>query len=604
MKTTTLKALALSMLLTLGLAMPMAAQSDGFFRSNNDNYVNRDGEGLQNETFGVNGSGGLLVPTHINAPLGNGLLIMMAAGAGYALSRRRRTRKGVTLLLAAAMLLGMTQCKKKVDTISSVDAGDVFITLNPANNSKYEITLGAGSAVVNYTEGDKIHVGCDGKYVGTLTHDGDYFSGSIANPKEGSDLYFYFVSGLLDETKMSSSITSYNVNISDQSAQLPILSCGVSTKPYTKGKTSYTSLLCNKVALVRFQRTDDKPTADDVTVFNMQSEATIDFANHTITPTGKKNLMKLNNPSGESSIYRWGILLPGNYPNQSGGLAKIGANWAVYHFYGIPSGVINANGMYEIGNIYADEDGHGFTVDGEGNAVVFSKGNLQYKPAQKAWQFASSQYDIVGSGNANISSTYDGWIDLFGWGTWGSDGNPVNTSTNASDYSWTGDFNGTIAEYNKYNSQWRTLTKDEWNFILNGRSDSKRFLRTRVMVQQNVYVYGLFIYPDGFTEEAGYALPDAYYNDPSHVYMYQDDDYVKGLISQWGPGVVFLPYTGSRTGTNVVNVDKYGGYWSSTPHSDGTANSIIFYQDGTTLGMNTNRDDGNYVGQAVRLVIQ
>ena len=601
MKTTTLKVLALSMLLTLGLAMPMAAQSDGFFRSNNDNYVNRDGEGLQNETFGVNGSGGLLVPTHINTPLGNGLLIMMAAGAGYALSRRRRARKGMTLLLAAAMLLGMTQCKKKVDTISSVDTGDVFITLNPANNSKYEITLGAGSAVVNYTEGDKIHVGCDGKYVGTLTHDGDYFSGSIANPKEGELLYFYFVSGLLDETKMSSSITSYNVNISDQSAQLPILSCGVSTKPYTKGKTSYTSLLRNKVALVRFERTDNEPTADDVTVFNIPSEATIDFAQNTITPTGKKYLMKLNNPSGGSSIYRWGILLPGNYPNQSGGLAKIGANWAVYHFYGIPLGVINANGMYEIGNIYADEDGHGFTVDGEGNAVVFSKGNLQYNPAQAAWQFASSQYDIVGAGNANISATYDGWIDLFGWGTWGSGGNPVDTSTVASDYSWNGDFNGYDG---KYKSQWRTLTKDEWNYILNGRSDSKRFLRTRVMVQQNVYVYGLLIYPDGFTEQAEYALPDEYYNDPSHMYMYQDDYYVKDLISQWGPGVVFLPYTGVRIGTDVFDVNSYGGYWSSTPQSDGTANSIIFYQDGTTLGMNTNRDDNNYVGQAVRLVIQ
>lgn len=43
--------------------------------------------------------------------------------------------------------------------------------------------------------------------------------------------------------------------------------------------------------------------------------------------------------------------------------------------------------------------------------VTFSPGNLQYKASTSIWAFAENQYDFVGSDNANISSTYDGWID-------------------------------------------------------------------------------------------------------------------------------------------------------------------------------------------------
>lgn len=568
MKTTTLKALALSMLLTLGLAMPMAAQSDGFFRSNNDNYVNRDGEGLQNETFGVNGSGGLLVPTHINAPLGNGLLIMMAAGAGYALSRRRRTRKGVTLLLAAAVLLGMTQCKKNVDTISSVDADNVFITMNPANNSKYEITLGAGSAVVNYTKGDKIHVGCDGKYVGTLTHDGEYFSGSIANPKVGADLYFYFVSGLLDETKMSSSITSYNVNISDQSAQLPILSCGVSTKPYTKGETSYTSLLRNKVALAKFA-VDETLQSEAITIFSNLSEATIDFANtdQPITPTGKKDRIKVYNPTGGTNAVRWGILLPQEYANGTKKLAKAGNTFCVYVIWAIPYGGIQANGFYSEGNVSSWSAIHGFTVSSDGNAVIVSSGNLQYNPSGNIWRVAQHPWDCIGSANANIASGYDGYIDLFGWGTWGDGGDPTNSSISSGTYNWTNDFNESVA-IDGYDG-WRTPTKDEWDYMLNGRTvaNGKRYIKTTCHD-----VLGLLVFPDDFNivlwkiQQAFDTAPIEVYNRQDIVYTYEysgltHDGIVEALL---GYGAVFLPAAGLRTGTSV-DVSQAGHYWSSTP---------------------------------------
>ena len=69
--------------------------------------------------------------------------------------------------------------------------------------------------------------------------------------------------------------------------------------------------------------------------------------------------------------------------------------------------------------------------------VNFSKGNLQYNASFNAWRFAENQWDFVGSpsqkdvvgqnnfasgnvfnsDNALISDSYDGWIDLFCWGT-------------------------------------------------------------------------------------------------------------------------------------------------------------------------------------------
>ena len=55
----------------------------------------------------------------------------------------------------------------------------------------------------------------------------------------------------------------------------------------------------------------------------------------------------------------------------------------------------------------------------EGQQVRFSQGNLQYQASTSTWRFAENQTDCIGDGNANIGDAYDGWIDLFGWGTSG-----------------------------------------------------------------------------------------------------------------------------------------------------------------------------------------
>jgi len=91
-KTTRLRAIVLSLAMALGMLLPAAshAQSDGFFRDGGD-YANRDGGGgynLNNEGFG-NSNFNLQNQT-FGAPLGSGLIVMLAAGGAYALVRRKR----------------------------------------------------------------------------------------------------------------------------------------------------------------------------------------------------------------------------------------------------------------------------------------------------------------------------------------------------------------------------------------------------------------------------------------------------------------------------------------------------------------------------------
>ena len=97
-KTTRLRAIVLSLAMALGMLLPAAshAQSDGFFRDGGD-YANRNGGGgysIGTQQFGSDANGGFNIGTQNfgqeAAPLGSGLIVMLAAGGAYALVRRKR----------------------------------------------------------------------------------------------------------------------------------------------------------------------------------------------------------------------------------------------------------------------------------------------------------------------------------------------------------------------------------------------------------------------------------------------------------------------------------------------------------------------------------
>ena len=80
-----------------------------------------------------------------------------------------------------------------------------------------------------------------------------------------------------------------------------------------------------------------------------------------------------------------------------------------------------------------------FTINANGDKVSFAPGNLQYKASTNEWKFADEQWIVIGQDNEHISSSYDGWIDLFGYGCNGINNGqtayqPWSTSIISSDY--------------------------------------------------------------------------------------------------------------------------------------------------------------------------
>ena len=208
----------------------------------------------------------------------------------------------------------------------------------------------------------------------------------------------------------------------------------------------------------------------------------------------------------------------------------------------------------------------------ENKTVTFSPGNLQYHPANDEWRFAPSQLDYIGDDNANISETYNGWIDLFGWGT---GNNPTNKSKYDDDYPTFVDWG-----VNKIGSDapntWRTLTSDEWEYIINGRYNAEELIG----VAQVNGVNGLILLPDGWTCPDDVTFKPGFHENAGTEYYaayqtFSSSDWAKLEAS----GAVFFPAAGYRYSSDISNVQGYGYYWSATELFTGFANNLYFYSD-------------------------
>ena len=210
-----------------------------------------------------------------------------------------------------------------------------------------------------------------------------------------------------------------------------------------------------------------------------------------------------------------------------------------------------------------------FTINENGDQIFFSPGNLQYQASTNTWRFAEYQYDLIGSDNSNISSTYSGWIDLFGWGT---GNNPTSTSTYYLNYCTFVDWGvNAISNGGNTPNQWRTLTSDEWAYLCNTRPNATE-LRSQATVNG---VHGYILLPDDFVLPIGFT------------FLANSNDWAMNVYSALGwskleaDGAVFLPAAGNRIGTDVHNVNMCGKYWSATFKGDDwkAADYLLFSSD-------------------------
>ena len=213
--------------------------------------------------------------------------------------------------------------------------------------------------------------------------------------------------------------------------------------------------------------------------------------------------------------------------------------------------------------------------------VMFSPGNLQYQASTKTWRFAEHQWDYIGKDNQNISASYLGWIDLFGWGT---GNNPTLISTKNGDFSSFTDW-GVNAISNGGNevNMWRTLTKDEWSYLIGKRPNADALCGFGYANER----YGFILLPDEWKLPAGLSFTG------------KNDTYTS---DEWSvmeaAGAVFLPAAGYRhCGGVVYDVGSDGYYWSSTPYGSGYAWALLFGPG--VMGM---YDNSRCNGPSVRLV--
>ena len=644
-KLTNLKALLLFAFFALFLLNPAslnAQKTDGFFHSGNDNYENRatidDDGGMGHWGIGE------------TVPVGSGLLILTAIGAGYAIARRKKHCRDASnaskfgiLLLAFALILGMTNCKKKAETIQSVaENNGVKITLNiEGDNSKVIVDPTNGGlndfASVNYEVGDIIYVGYDNDYVGYLTYvedseDGNHFTGSVNIPSAVGEhpLHFYFLGGKDVQPDPSAVINNeLSVVISDQTSKYPVISYAHSKQPYSTENTKYTAKLLSKCSIMKFNVVT--PSSSPICIMGMNNKVTVDFTNpggddNGFTYSKYQNIGEIKMTAGAGE--KWAIVLP-----------QPALDLGAHEAYTSIAEVMSSNEDYltgsrcaipEIGrNQYLSDatdrtitvnETPSFTVNEDGLKVLFAPGNLKATTndgwSTWTWSFMENQYSLEEQ-NGEVGDDYSkkAVVSLFKWSFNGENGrkpnctSPVINSIELNhDYDTlkgTSDWGSNANAVNLgYHNDWRTPTITEFEHLLLTRK-----------VHGNHYSYGygrvagvkgLVVLPDNWN---GAIHPDFIYG----VSDGNTNTYSSSTTPDWETmekaGVVFLPAAGYGYDGYVDDVGDYGCYWSSSYKGTSPAHnnqtqayvfSHIFYEnDGDCVFTGS---DWTYFGSSVRLI--
>ena len=265
----------------------------------------------------------------------------------------------------------------------------------------------------------------------------------------------------------------------------------------------------------------------------------------------------------------------------------------VYNFTTLPTGIINSK----------------FTINATGDQVYFSKGNLQYigSAATPYWKFAENQWDYLGNnGQGSSSQTVD--RDLFGWGTSGYNHGaiayqPWATTVSNNYYRAYGSFSANLYDQtgqadwgynaianggNHENSGWRTLTINEWDYILNSRDNAVSMKGYGTVNSVN----GMILLPDDWTLPEGLNFTTGeggWYN------IYSGEQWAQMEAN----GAVFLPAGGYRDQTSFVYVGTGGRYYSSSRGSgDNTVYRVSFTNGVPAAG---GYSSGPHYGVSVRL---
>ena len=256
-------------------------------------------------------------------------------------------RKMVCFVMAFAMVLGFTQCKKDQPEPQNEGEGNqvrISLNVNGGDNGSRVIVDPNGATMVTFEEGDKIIVSNGGKYLGYLEHNGTTFTGSITNPTEGQPLYFYFLGNKLDVSQLNPGETTScpPVNISDQTNELPIISMGESLDAYgnplnyTTGMTSFTAKLHNHCSLMKFNV--DTPSTAPICITGMCNTVTVSFYDNHIGEAFQDNGLIMMKGVTSENTETWAVVLAQEALEEGEGVhnstySTTGLLYTADHFY-------------------------------------------------------------------------------------------------------------------------------------------------------------------------------------------------------------------------------------------------------------------------------
>ncbi len=275
--------------------------------------------------------------------------------------------------------------------------------------------------------------------------------------------------------------------------------------------------------------------------------------------------------------------------------------------------------------------------------VYFSLGNLQatYDGTSWTWHFAENQWDYIGEDAANTSLTQNeagkingtGTVDLFSWvglsSPWeGAAQYGICETTLISDlhnyglYSFEplkSDWGKTMGEDHTWygdGNAWRTLTKDEWVYLIDTRESGSTVKGTAnarytlaTINTDGTAVNGLIVFPDGVTIANSEA--DSWGLINNFDWTKEEEGWslaTQCTTAQWADlatkGCVFLPAAGYRMNAYVRHAGSDGFYWSASPYTNGQSNPekyatvMQFY----SYRMYSSTAKERYTGCSVRLV--
>ena len=226
-------------------------------------------------------------------------------------------KRTLYFVMALALVLGFTQCKKEQPTSQTEG---VHITLNVGsgnNNSKVEVDPNApeGYATVTFENGDTIFVGYKGAYVGYLIYGGGTFSGEVAitSTEDPEPLHFYCLGGQGFTPSISGNTAT--VVISDQTSNYPVVSYNTSKEDY-HGDGAYTSVLKNKISIMKFDVTT--PSTAAISITGMYNKVTVDFTDPSDENDNDNGFRYVKDGEGvitmpgvaSSGASTWAIVLP------------------------------------------------------------------------------------------------------------------------------------------------------------------------------------------------------------------------------------------------------------------------------------------------------